>query len=241
MSKDVIDAYRGNVLNSVGIRDGSIPEYTPDFLMNILKAYDMEMFENHLEGLINASELQVVFKWTEDNVPCGLDVGDDHTFNLEPSRKIFANLPIGPKHRVFGIECDSPGMCLLVFVESFIATIAHELSEVEKSFEQVARDIFMHTNTDVKFGTLPTPKTETPSVLTEEIIQQKLRAAQKVDEQADVIVTIRDLGRVIMVSARRQKLLKVKSTGKEGDPVLTVEQQDQPYMHVTHIGDEQIQ
>lgn len=241
MSQEVLDAYRINVMNSAGIKNGVIPEYTPEFLMDIFKAYDMEMFDGHLEGMINADGLHIIFKWTEDDVPCGLDVGDNNTFHLEPSRKIFASIPADLEHKVFGVNCNSSGMCLLIFVESFIATIAHELSEVDETFEQVAQDIFIHTSTEVKFASKPVEKPEVPNVMTAETVQKMLRDAQKVDEQADVFVTIKDIGRVIMVSARRQTALKVKSTGKEGDPVLTQEQQDQPYMSVTHIGDIQIQ
>jgi len=230
---ETMEAYRAQVLTTVEMSDGAITDFTPAKLMDILTAYDMEMFESNLEAFLKAGTLSIIFKWTDEDTPCGLDVQDGGIFTLEPSKKVFEKLPRdNSKHTIFGVTCTTPAHALLVFVESFIATIVYETCKLEDSLEDVADNIFGHSDTEVKFASpKPAPGVSTMSM------RERLQKLQNADLQADIIITIKDIGRVILASARGTEKMTIKSIPGEGNVEITAETRSQPYENVTHIQD----
>ena len=230
---ETMTAYRKQILTTVDMLDGKVTDFSPSILMNIFKVYDMEMFESNFEHLMNNGNLKIIFKWTEEDVPCGLDVQDDGIFTLEPSKKVFENLPQDDsKHNIFGVVCTSAADCLLVFVESFIATILYETLKLDDTLESVSENIFGHISTDLKFA-VTKPKVETATVS----VRDRLLKLQVADPQADIIITINGLGRVIVISARSSDTVLVKAIPGNGNVEVTSEQRSQSYTNVTHIQD----
>jgi hypothetical protein len=230
---ETIVVHRKQILSTAHLNDGII--YTPDALMDIFKAYDMEMFDGKIEGLMNSKTLSIVFKWTEEDLPCGLDVQDPNIFTLEPSKKVFSGLPRdSSKHVIFGVTCNTPEFCLLIFMESFIATVLHDTCELAESLEEVAKKIFGHTNTtEVQFASKKDTVPEVPKMS----IRDRLLKTQNADPSADIIITIKDIGRVILGSARNGETVLIRAMDGEDNVKITSEQARQPYDNVTHIQD----
>lgn len=233
VDSETMTMYRNNVLNTAEMKNGQIVDYSERILLDIFKAYDVEMFEGVMSDLINSKTFAVVFKWTEDDTPCGLDIGDENVFTLEPSRKVFQGLPKDDvKHKIFGNTCETPASCLLIFMESFIATVVFEVCKCEDSMEILAQNIFNHNGTEVKFADV-----KDTSKNSAESIQQKLKAAQVESPLEDIAITVKDIGKVLLMNARRKEGVTIATFPGEGNPQVRDDQRSQPYENVTHIRD----
>lgn len=229
-----MNSIRKNILDKVGSSDGNIPNFKDTYLVDILNAYDEVMLRGELSKALK-SGFKFILSWVESDVTGNLDIsGDGKIFSLELSRPIFVSLAgkrVG-NHEVFGVSCSSQAECVMIYVESFISTVLHELCHPEESVEELASAAFGHHGGDVKFSPLET----SPEVRGDQIRNKLLEIQKKKGLEADTLITIEGLGVVMLINARnREKGVMIKTAPGEGNPTISEEQRHQPFTSVTHV------
>lgn len=236
--EETIAEHRKKVLEKVDLN--SEIDYTPSKLNEIIAAYDEEMFSFTMKKYQEHGGIKLILNWVDSDAPGNLDVsGEGKIFTLELSKPIFSNLGGNRKgkHVIFGIQCSTPVDCMLIFIESFIATVLHELCKPEVSVSELASAAFGHSDGEVKFA--PVAMTSETRI---ETIQKKLREIlnQRAKEDKDTFVTIEGLGRAVLINARGSDGVLIRATPgapADGNPAIKEEERRQPYLKVTYVDD----